>query len=95
MPKEGGQMIFLQDYQTQLLHEDINKLIIQRQEIERARTIYSELVTILSDFTPPIKPNNGTLYYGKILIPVILCISIILIILIRNRTKLAEAYRKY
>jgi len=95
MPKEGGQMIFLQDYQTQLLHEDINKLIIQRQEIERARTIYSELVTILSDFTPPIKPKNGTLYYGKILIPAIFCISIILIVLIRNRAKLAEAYRKY
>ncbi len=95
MPKEGGQMIFLQDYQTQLLHEDITKLITQRQEIERTRTIYSELITLLSDFTPPIKPKNGTLYYGKILIPLIFCISIILIILIRNRAKLAEAYRKY
>ena len=95
MPKEGGQMIFLQDYKTQLLHEDINKLIIQRQEIELDRIIYSELITLLSDFTPPIKPKNGTLYYGKIFIPLIFCISIILIILIRNRTKLAEAYRKY
>lgn len=95
MPKEGGQMIFLQDYKTQLLHEDINKLIIQRQEIELDRIIYSELITLLSDFTPPIKPQNGIFYYGKILIPVIFCISIILIILIRNRTKLAEAYRKY
>lgn len=95
MPKEGGQMIFLQDYQTQLLHEDINKLITQRQQIERTRTIYSELITLLSDFTPPIKPKNGTLYYGKFFIPLIFCISIILIILIRNRAKLAEAYRKY
>lgn len=95
IPKEGGQMIFLQDFQTQLLHEDINQLITQRQEIERIMTIYPELITLLSDFTPPIKPKNGTLYYGKYLIPLFFVISIILIILIRNRARLAEAYRKY
>ncbi len=95
IPKEGGQMIFLQDFQTQLLHEDINQLITRRQELERIRTIYPELITLLSDFTPPIKPKNGTLYYGKYLIPLFFVISIILIILIRNRARLAEAYRKY
>jgi hypothetical protein len=95
IPKEGGQMIFLQDYQTQLLHDDISQLIYQRQGIERSRAIYSDLITLLSDFTPPIKPKNGTLYYGKFIIPVIFGISLILILLIRNRTRLIEAYKKY
>ena len=95
MPKEGGQMIFLQDYKTQLLHDDINQLITRRQDIERSRTIFSDLITLLSDFTPPIKPKNGTLYYGKFIIPVIFGIAIILILLIRNKTRLAEAYKKY
>ncbi|HBE42180.1 MAG TPA: hypothetical protein DDW27_13405 [Bacteroidales bacterium] len=95
MPKEGGQMIFLQDYQTQLLHNDISELITRKQEIERNKTIYAELITILNDFTPPFRPKNGLLYYGKIIIPVIFFMTIILIILIRNRNTLEEAYKMY
>jgi len=95
MPKEGGQMIFLQDYQTQLLHNDIGDLIRQKQDLERTRSIYPGIVTLLNDFTPPFKPDNGMLYYGKIIIPVIFVLAIILILLIRNRNRFTEAYKKY
>lgn len=95
MPKEGGQMIFLQDYQTQLLHNDISELIRQKQDLERIKAIYPDIITILSDFTPPLKPDNGMLYYGKVVIPIIFFLAIILILLIVNRNRLSEAYKKY
>lgn len=95
MPKEGGQMIFLQDYKTQLLYTDIGELIRQKQDLEKIKEIYPELITLINDFTPPFKPENGTLYYGKVVIPVIFFLTIILILLIRNRKKVTEAYLKY
>lgn len=95
MPKEGGQMIFLQDYQTQLLHNDIAELIRQKQQLETVKTIYADLITVLNDFTPPFKPENGTLYYGKVIIPVIFLLALIIILLVRNRNRLTEAYNNY
>lgn len=95
IPKEGGQIIFLQDYQTQLLHQDISQLIRQKQDIERIQTIYADLITLLSDFTPPFKPDNGALYYGKVIIPVVVALAIILILLIGKRKQLTEVFRRY
>lgn len=95
MPKEGGQIIFLQNYQTQLLHSDIAELIREKQALEKIKTIYADVITLLSDFTPPLKPDNGTLYYGKIIIPLIFCLAIILILIIKNRDRLASTYKKY
>lgn len=95
MPKDGGQMIFLQEQRTQLLHDDIINLFTRRQYIERQLTLYADPLTLLSDFTPPAKPDNGALFYGKVLIPVIFFLTVILLLLIDNRQRLAEAYRKY
>lgn len=95
IPPEGGQMIFLQEQRTQLLHEDIYDLLRRKQEIEAQLTIYSGLVTLLSDFTPPVKPENGALYYGKVVIPVIFLLAIILLLLYDNRHTLKETAQKY
>jgi len=95
LPKEGGQMIFLQEYKTQLLHDDIYSLILRRQDIERQLTIYSGLITVLSDFTPPARPVNRASYYGKTLIPVLFILTLILLILAENRERLRQAYMKY
>jgi hypothetical protein len=95
MPKDGGQMIFLQEYKTQLLHEDIYRLIRQRQEIEKMQTIYDGLITLISDFTPSSKPDNGALYYGKVVIPLIFVLAIILLLSLDNRKRLVDAYKKY
>ena len=95
LPKEGGQMIFLQDYQTQLLHGDISELIRQKQDIERMQIIYGDLITLLSDFTPPYKPENGALYYGKVMIPLIFVLTIIILLVVDNRKRLVDVYKKY
>jgi len=95
MPKEGGQMIFLQEYKTQLLHDDIFNMYTRRQDMERQLTIYSKLITVLNDFTPPAKPVNRALYYGKVLIPLLFCMAIIIILIIDNRERLKKTYKKY
>jgi len=95
IPGEGGQMIFLQDYETQLLHEDIYELIEKRQEFERIKTIHAGLITLLSDFTPPSKAENGVLYYGRIMIPCFFILAVIILLFIDNRKKLQEVYKKY
>ena len=95
MPKEGGQMIFLQDFKTQLLHEDISRLIQRKQEIETINTIYSGIVTLLSDFTPPSKPDNGALYYGKVIIPAVIILSLIILLLVDYRKNITEVYGRY
>jgi hypothetical protein len=95
MPKEGGQMIFLQEQRTQLLHDDIINLFSRRQYIERELTLFAEPITLLSDYTPPARPDNGALFYGKVLIPLIFFITVFLLLLIDNRDKLIDTYRKY
>ncbi|HCI56297.1 MAG TPA: hypothetical protein PLN06_00450 [Bacteroidales bacterium] len=95
MPKEGGQMIFLQEYKTQLLHDDIFNMYTRRQDVEKQLTIYSSLITVLNDFTPPAKPVNRALYYGKVLIPLLFCMAIIIILIVDNRERLKKIYRKY
>ncbi|NLA49789.1 MAG: hypothetical protein GX876_10045 [Bacteroidales bacterium] len=95
VPKEGGQMIFLQDYKTQLLYGDIANLIREKQALETVKTIYADLTTLLSDFTQPLKPVNGTLYYGKVIIPLVTFLAIIMILFIKNRDYVAEIYKKY
>jgi hypothetical protein len=95
MPKEGGQMIFLQEYKTQLLHEDIYLLIQRKQELEKIQTIYSGIITLLNDFTPPYKPDNGALYYGKVIIPVVFILAIIILLLIDYRKLLSDTYSRY
>jgi hypothetical protein len=95
MPREGGQMIFLQENRTQLLHDDIYSLIQRRQTIETEITIYSDLITLISDFTPPAKAENGALYYGKVVIPVFFVLAILLLLLFDNRKHLREVYKRY
>lgn len=95
LPKEGGQMIFLQEYKTQLLHDDIYSLILRRQDVEKQLTIYSGLITVLSDFTPPARPANRASYYGKYLITALFLLTLILLILAKNKEKLKTAYIKY
>ncbi|MBE0675008.1 MAG: hypothetical protein IH591_10135 [Bacteroidales bacterium] len=95
MPREGGQMIFLQENKTQLLHDDIYSLIQRRQYIETQITIYADLVTLISDFTSPAKAENGALYYGRIVIPLFFGLAVLLLLLFDNRKRLREVYKRY
>ena len=95
MPRDGGQMIFMQEQKTQLLHEDILGLYRQRNHHETVITIHPGLITMLSDFTPPAKPVNGALYYGKVVIPAIFILTVILLLLFDNRRKIRDVIKKY
>jgi hypothetical protein len=94
-PSNGGQMIFLQEQKTQLVYTDIYNLYTRKQGLESERDLYKDIVTILSDFNLPAKRENGGLYYGKQFIPLFFGITLLLLIILANRKKLNEVYKKY
>jgi hypothetical protein len=95
LPRGGGQMVFLQEQKTQLLYTDIQNLYDKKQNLETDLNLYKDAVTVLSDFTLPANRDNGALYYGKYIIPVTVLITLLLLIMMANRRKLKEIYKKY
>jgi len=95
IPEKGGQMIFLQEQKTQLIYDDIYTLYTQKQSFDRQKEIFPDIITLLSDFTSPLKPKNSASYYGKVIIPLFFGVCLIILILIHNRKKLHEVYNKY
>ena len=95
LSREGGQIVFLQEQTTQLLHDDILNLYTQRDRQENLLTIHNRLLTTLSDFTPPARPVNTTLYYAKNVVPLLFGLTILVLLLYDNRKKLVTLIRKY
>jgi hypothetical protein len=93
--KLGNQMIFLQEQKTQLLYSDIYSLYIRRQDLETERDLYQGIVTVLSDFTIPVKRDNGATYYAKIIVPLFFGLTLLFLIIMANRRKLEELFKKY
>ena len=94
-PNGGGQMIFLQEQKTQLVYPEIYSLYTRKQTLETERDLYKGIVTVLSDFSLPSKRENGITYYGKYVIPFFFFITLSILILLVNRRKLEEIYKKY
>lgn len=94
-PEEGGQIIFLQDYTTQLLYPDIYNLFRRKQELDQEKYLYNEILSVITDFHQPLKRNNGGWYYGKIVIPLCFGLMLIWLIIKKNRKKLLEVFRRY
>ena len=94
-PKNGGQMIFLQEQKTQLVYSDIYELYNRKQIIETDRDLYKDIVTVLSDFSFPVNRINGTIYYGKFIIPLFFLLTLLILILLSNRKKITEIFNKY
>lgn len=90
-----GQMVFLQEQKTQLVYSDIYGLFEKRQILDADLTLYEDIVTILSDFSKPAKRKNGGTYYGKVVIPLFFCLTLIVLILLNNRKKLQEVFLNY
>ena len=95
IPASGGQMIFLQEQNTQLIYSDIYALYSRKQSIDTEMELYKDILTLLNDFTQPARPINSSVFYYKKPIFVSLTICLLLLILIDNRKKLQEIYRKY
>jgi len=91
----NGQMIFLQEQKTQLVYPEIQGLFERKQQLDADLTLYKDIVTVLSDFSIPAKRQNGGMYYGKVLIPLFFFLTLIILILLKNRKKLTEVYDKY
>lgn len=94
-PQSGGQMIFLQEQKTQLVYTDIYALYGRKQTLESERDLNREIVTVLSEFATPVKRDNGGLYYGRYLIPIFFTLMLLILILLANRNKITEIYKKY
>ncbi|MCU0455724.1 MAG: hypothetical protein MUE74_05420 [Bacteroidales bacterium] len=95
IPENGGQMIFLQEQRTQLVYDNIHSLFREKQTIEMEKSLYSGVLTLISDFYTPGKRFNGGFYYGIYIIPAALTLMLAYLIMIRNRKKIREVFRKY
>lgn len=95
LPKNGQQMIFLQEQKTQLMYQDIQNLYIKKQALEADRDLYKKIVTVLSEFSIPSRRENGGSFYAKKIIPIFFIITLLILILLANRKRLEEVYRKY
>ena len=94
-PASGGQIVFMQEQKTQLVYGDIYSLYARKQLLESERDLYKGIVTILSDFSLPARRDNGGLYYGKFIIPLFFAIALLILIILANRRKLDEIFKKY
>lgn len=89
----AGQILFLQEPKTQLIYSDIHELFIKKQYLELEKSLYNDVVTVLSEFTIPAKRENSGIYYGRVIIPLTFAACVLILILFKNRKKLIEIYR--
>lgn len=94
-PRTGGQMVFLQEQKTQLLHEDIYNLYVQKRLFETNLNLYSDIVTALSEFSIPAERDNGVLYYAKILVPSFFLFTLLIFVITANKKRIREVFNKY
>ena len=88
IPANGGQIVFLQEQKTQLIYEDIHNLSQEKQALDREKKLFDEIVTLLNDYTPTSNPKNDTLFYCKIIVPLLFSLTLIFLLINTNREKL-------
>ena len=94
-PNSGGQIVFMQEQKTQLVYNDIYFLYKKKQLLESERDLYKGVVTVISDFSLPAKRDNGAMYYGKQVIPLVFLVTLFVLIILANKKRLKDVYRKY
>lgn len=95
VPKTSGQIVFLQEQKTQLVYTDIYGLYSKKQAIESEQILNRKIVSLISDITIPYKPLTGALYYGKVIIPLLFSITLLTLIVVRNRKRLKDTFEQY
>ena len=71
------------------------KEIYKKQALESERDLYKGIVTVLSDFSLPAKRDNGVMYYGKQVVPLIFLFVLLVLIILANKKKIQEVINKY
>jgi hypothetical protein len=94
-PQNGGQMVFLQEQKTQLLYNDMYALYRKKESLESEINLYGGLTTILNEFTRPLNRDNGIMYYAKDYVPKFLVVTLLGLIILANRKRLLDIYRRY
>jgi hypothetical protein len=94
-PGKDGQIVFMQEQKTQLFYPDMQSLFSKKQLLETENVLYPGIVTVLRDFSSPTQINSGTRYYIKQVIPIFFLITLFVLIILANRKKLIEVYKKY
>ena len=90
-----GQMVFLSEQETKLFHGSVFELYQSKQNLDRELDIYSEIVTVLDDFTPPAQPENSYLDIAKRWVILFFVLGLVFVITISFRKELISVYRKY
>lgn len=93
--QSGSQMIYLQAPSTQLVYNDIYSLYDKKLALESELELYSGVVTVLSDFSLPVKSAKSEDYYGNLIVPFCFGLTLLILILVANRKKLKAVYNKY
>jgi hypothetical protein len=91
----GGQIVFMQEQNTQLLYNDIYSLYSRKQAIDVEMDVYKEIVTVISDFSIPSSRVNGLLFYLKKTVPSFFLVMLFFLIILANTRKIKEVYHKY
>lgn len=91
----GGQIVFLQEQNTQLLYNDIYILYARKQALETDKIINGEIVTILSEFSMPSTRINGITFYAKQTLPYFLLVTLIILVFTANLNKIREIFNNY
>lgn len=91
----SGQMVFLQEHRTQLLYQDIYNLYTKKQKLELEQSLFTETVTVLSDFSMPSEEDNSITYYLKIFVCLFTGLTLLILIAFSNKRKIKEIYNKY
>ena len=92
---EAGQIVLLQEQQTQMFYRDIQNLMAQRQGYERELALYPGAVSVISDFLPSSTRVNTAFYYSKVAVPCAFFLAIILLLLAKNRKRIVEVLDRY
>ncbi|MCD6565041.1 MAG: hypothetical protein J7K53_03775 [Bacteroidales bacterium] len=90
-----GQMVFLNEPETKLYHGSVFELYGSKQGLDRELEIYSDIVTVLDNFTPPAQPENSYLHIAKTWVIVCFLLGLIFVVVLSFRKELISVYRKY
>jgi hypothetical protein len=90
----SSQMVFLTEKKTKLFYDDIYDLYSRKHNLEVEVSLYKDIVTVISDFAKPFKPRTKTTFYAGFIIPVFFLITIIFLVVRRNKKSLGEVFDK-
>ena len=94
--QSSGQIVFIQEQNdTQLLYEDIQLLMKEKQALEVQHIIYDQIVTVLNDFTIPQARTNNSFYFAARVVPSLLIPVLLILIFISQRAAINRIFEKY